>query len=183
MNCAGIAPAQKTLKRLPSSDSSSVNNFQVHSLDDFRTCIDVNTVGTFNVVRLAAERMSKRKADSQGLRGCIINTASIAAFEGQVGQVAYAASKSAIVGMTLPLARDLAPYGIRVMTIAPGLFKTPLLESLPECVRQDLAKTVPCPSRLGDPDEFANLVMSILTNSMLNGTVIRLDGALRMPPK
>ena len=183
MNCAGIAPAQKILKQLPSMDPTGTCSFRVHSLDDFKRCLEVNTVGTFNVIRLAAERMSKRKADTQGLRGCIINTASIAAFDGQIGQVSYAASKSAIVGMTLPLARELAPLGIRVMTIAPGLFNTPLLESLPESVRLDLAKSVPCPSRLGNPDEFANLVVSILTNSMLNGTVIRLDGALRMPPK
>jgi 3-hydroxyacyl-CoA dehydrogenase/3-hydroxy-2-methylbutyryl-CoA dehydrogenase len=178
INCAGIAPAQKTLKHSPSTD-----HYHVHSLQDFQTCLEVNTLGTFNMNRLVAQRMARRKPDSDGLRGCIINTASTAAFEGQIGQVAYAASKCAIVGMTLPLARDLACFGIRVMTIAPGLFKTPLLDGLLESVRKDLAKSVPCPSRLGDPDEFGHLVASILTNAMLNGSTIRLDGALRMPPK
>ncbi len=124
--------------------------------------------------------MATRDADREGLRGCIINTASIAAYEGQTGQVAYAASKGAVVGMTLPLARDLSGHGIRVMTIAPGLFKTPMLDGLPKKVQDELAATVPCPPRLGHPDEFGKLVVDILMNPMLNGEVIRLDGALRM---
>jgi 3-hydroxyacyl-CoA dehydrogenase/3-hydroxy-2-methylbutyryl-CoA dehydrogenase len=127
----------------------------------------VNSIGTFNVARLAAERMTRRETDIDGLRGCIINTASIAAFDGQVGQTAYAASKGAVVSMTLPMARDLAPYGIRVMTIAPGLFDTPILEGLPDSVRAELADMVPLPSRLGKPAEFGELVASILKNHML----------------
>uniref|UniRef100_A0A7S1ZZQ1 3-hydroxyacyl-CoA dehydrogenase type-2 n=1 Tax=Trieres chinensis TaxID=1514140 RepID=A0A7S1ZZQ1_TRICV len=174
VSCAGIALARKTLSLKKAQ--------RVHSLMDFSNTLQINTVGTFNLARLSAERMAGRDPDAEGMRGCIINTASIAAFEGQTGQVAYAASKGAIVGMTLPLARDLAPHGIRVMTVAPGLFKTPLLENLPESVQADLGAMVPCPSRLGDPREFGKLVVSILTNPMLNGEVIRLDGALRMPP-
>mmetsp|Transcript_10086 Transcript_10086/g.12786 ORF Transcript_10086/g.12786 Transcript_10086/m.12786 type:complete len:304 (+) Transcript_10086:266-1177(+) len=177
ISCAGICPARKTL-----SSSSSSPSIKIHTLEEFNDTLAVNTTGTFNLTRLAADRMAKRKPDVQGMRGCIINTASIAAFEGQTGQVAYAASKGALVGMTLPLARDLAPFGIRVMTIAPGLFATPLLDGLPSSVQRELAKLVPCPSRLGDPDEFGRLVGSILLNPMLNGEVIRLDGALRMPP-
>lgn len=126
--------------------------------------------------------MARREPDPEGLRGCIVNTASIAGFEGQKGQVAYAASKGAVISMTLPLARDLASHGIRVMTIAPGLFKTPLLENLPEKVQAELGSMVPCPSRLGDPVEYSRLVVSILSNPMMNGETIRLDGAMRMPP-
>mmetsp|Transcript_12249 Transcript_12249/g.27010 ORF Transcript_12249/g.27010 Transcript_12249/m.27010 type:complete len:265 (-) Transcript_12249:1991-2785(-) len=172
VNSAGIATAAKTLnkKGLP------------HKEEEFIKTISVNTIGSFQVARLAAERMQYNKPSDDGLRGCIIQTASIAAFEGQIGQVAYAASKAAIVGMTLPMARDLAGVGIRVMTIAPGLFRTPLLDGLPEAVRQELGSTVPCPSRLGNPAEYGELVVSILENKMLNGSVIRLDGALRMPP-
>jgi 3-hydroxyacyl-CoA dehydrogenase/3-hydroxy-2-methylbutyryl-CoA dehydrogenase len=171
VSCAGIAVASRTLsKKGP------------HSLEDFQKVLTVNTVGTFNVLRLTAERMSKSAADAGGQRGVIVNTASVAAFDGQIGQVAYAASKAAIVGMTLPIARDLSKQGIRVMTIAPGLFKTPLLAGLPEKVQNELAATVPNPSRLGNPDEFAQLVQSIIENQMLNGEVIRLDGALRMAP-
>lgn len=144
--------------------------------------MDVNAVGSFNLARLSADRMARRSTDIDGLRGCVINTASVAAYDGQVGQVAYAASKGGIVGMTLPMARDLAPLGIRVMTIAPGLFMTPLLAGLPEKVHQQLVKNVPCPARLGDPIEYAKLVGSIIQNPYLNGEVIRLDGALRMPP-
>lgn len=179
VSCAGICPARRTI-----SDKKSVEtpNLNIHSLDEFNDALQVNTVGTFNLARLSAERMALSKPDFEGLRGCIINTSSIAAYEGQSGQVAYAASKGAVVGMTLPLARDLAKYGIRVMTIAPGLFKTPLLDGLPSTVQEELGKMVPCPSRLGDPDEFGRLVGSILSNPMLNGEVIRLDGALRMPP-
>lgn len=171
VNCAGIAPPMKTLsKRGP------------HNLEQFSKVLMVNTVGTFNVMRLAAEQMALNDADEDGLRGVIINTASIAAYEGQVGQAAYAASKGAIVSMTLPVARDLAPHGIRVNTIAPGLMMTPMLEGLPENVRVDLAKTVLLPKRLGKPDEFAKLVQAIIENPLLNGEVIRLDGGLRMQP-
>ena len=171
VNCAGIAVASRT-----------VSKRGAHSLSDFAKVLTVNTVGSFNVVRLAAERMSQAGANAHGQRGVIINTASVAAFDGQIGQVAYAASKAAIAGMTLPIARDLSGFGIRCMTIAPGLFKTPMLAGLPEKVQNELASTVPCPRRLGDPDEFAMLVESIVLNPMLNGEVIRLDGALRMQP-
>lgn len=171
INCAGVAPPMKTLsKKGP------------HSLDQFSKVLQVNTVGTFNVIRLAAEKMALNPVDEDGLRGVIINTASIAAYEGQVGQAAYAASKGAIVSMTLPIARDLASHGIRVNTIAPGLMMTPMLEGLPENVRIDLAKTVLLPKRLGKPDEFAKLVQAIIENPLLNGEVIRLDGGLRMQP-
>jgi 3-hydroxyacyl-CoA dehydrogenase / 3-hydroxy-2-methylbutyryl-CoA dehydrogenase len=189
VNCAGIAVAEKTLSRKGH-----------HTAEAFSSVMRINALGSFYLASQAAERMAKREADDNGLRGCIINTASIAAYEGQVGQVAYAASKGAIVGMTLPMARDLAPYGIRVMTIvssriasmclisskpslqAPGLFLTPLLEALPVDVQQTLGSSVPCPSRLGRPEEFAQLVIDVIGNPMLNGSVIRLDGALRMPP-
>jgi 3-hydroxyacyl-CoA dehydrogenase/3-hydroxy-2-methylbutyryl-CoA dehydrogenase len=171
VSCAGIAVAAKT-----------VGKKGAHSLEDFARVLTVNTVGTFNVARLAAERMAAAKPDALGQRGVIVNTASVAAFDGQVGQVAYAASKAAVAGMTLPLARDLAPLGIRVCTVAPGLFKTPMLAGLPEKVQNELAATVPFPKRLGDPDEFAQLVQAIIENRMLNGEVIRLDGAIRMMP-
>jgi len=177
VNCAGVAIARKTL-----SMSKDTGATRLHSLDEFEKTMDINVVGTFNVARLAAERISSRELMENGTRGCIVSTASIAAYDGQVGQVAYSASKGAIVGMTLPLARDLAPYGIRVVTIAPGLFKTPLLAGLPEKVQEELGSSVPCPSRLGQPAEFGMLVGSILTNPMINGETIRLDGALRMPP-
>lgn len=173
VNCAGIAVAVKTYnfkKDVP------------HSLDDFQRVINVNIAGSFNVIRLAVGEMAKNEPDSDGQRGCIINTASVAAFDGQVGQAAYSASKGGIVGMTLPIARDLAPMGIRVLTIAPGLFATPLLASLPEKVRSFLARQVPFPSRLGNPAEFAHLVTSLVENPMINGEVIRLDGAIRMQP-
>ena len=178
ISCAGIGTARKVLARPKEGDVMP----RVHSLEEFSKTMQVNTVGTFNVARLAAQRMTLREPDNEGLRGCIINTASIAGFEGQCGQVAYGASKSAVIGMTLPMARDLAQYRVRVMTVAPGLFKTPLLEGLPEKVQAELGQSVPCPSRLGDPEEFGRLVGSILTNPMLNGETIRLDGALRMPP-
>lgn len=171
VNCAGIAIATKTLsKKGP------------HDLSQFAKVLNVNAVGTFNTLRLTAEKIALNDADEDGLRGVIINTASIAAMDGQIGQAAYAASKGAIVSMTLPIARDLSSYGIRVNTIAPGLFLTPLLESLPEATRTVLAATVPCPKRLGKPAEYARLVQSIIENPMLNGEVIRLDGALRMQP-
>lgn len=172
VNCAGVGIAFKTYnfnKKLP------------HSLNNFQDVLNVNAAGTFNVIRLAAGVMGNNDP-VDGLRGCIINTASIAAFDGQMGQAAYSASKAAIAGMTLPIARDLAAEGIRCVTIAPGLFETPLLSSLPDKVKTYLSSLVPCPQRLGDPEEFAHLVQSILENPMLNGEVIRLDGALRMPP-
>ena len=172
INCAGIGVAEKT-----------VGKDGAHSLASFTRVINVNLIGTFNVIRLAAAQMASQEAQASGERGVIINTASIAAFDGQIGQAAYAASKGGIVGMTLPIARDLSKLGIRVVTIAPGLFDTPLLAGLPEPVRQVLGSSVPFPSRLGQPSEYAALAKHIIENEMLNGEVIRLDGALRMPPK
>ncbi len=172
INCAGIAIARKVIsKRGP------------HDLASFARVIDVNLIGTFNVIRLAAEIMAGGKLNSGGERGVIINTASVAAYEGQIGQSAYSASKGGIVAMTLPVARELASSGIRVVTIAPGLFDTPMLAGLPEKARQSLAQQVPFPSRLGMPEEYAALVQHIIENEMLNGEVIRLDGAIRMAPK
>lgn len=172
INCAGIGAAERLLSKRG-----------VHALASFTRTIAVNLIGTFNVLRLTAAAMARNQPNEQGERGVIINTASVAAFDGQIGQVAYAASKGGVVGLTLPAARDLAASGIRVMTIAPGVFDTPLLASLPEPARMALAQQVPFPPRLGQPDEFAALVIHILQNPMLNGEVIRLDGALRMPPK
>lgn len=180
VNCAGIVPARRTLSQKVETDGTMTH--RLHSLEEFSATINVNTVGSFNLARLAADRMARRSTDSDGLRGCIINTASVAAYDGQIGQVAYASSKGGIVGMTLPMARDLAPLGIRVMTIAPGLFMTPLLQNLPQKVHKQLVQHVPCPSRFGNPAEYAKLVGSIIQNPYLNGEVIRLDGALRMPP-
>jgi NAD(P)-dependent dehydrogenase (short-subunit alcohol dehydrogenase family) len=154
-----------------------------HPLDAFKVILDINLIGTFNVIRLAAFRMFDNEPNEHGERGVCISTASVAAFEGQVGQTNYSASKGAIVGMTLPIARDLAPKGIRNMTIAPGLFNTPLLAALPEDAKESLGKQVPFPPRLGEPPEFAQLVGSIVTNPMLNGETIRLDGAIRMQPR
>jgi NAD(P)-dependent dehydrogenase (short-subunit alcohol dehydrogenase family) len=154
-----------------------------HNLEFFSNVIKVNLIGTFNVLRLAAAAMSENEPDAEGERGVCVNTASIAAFDGQIGQVAYAASKGGIAGMTLPAARDMAGRGVRVMTIAPGLFDTPLLAALPEEARTALGAGIPFPSRLGRPEEYARLVEQIVTNPMLNGETIRLDGALRMPPK
>ncbi|XP_014772162.1 3-hydroxyacyl-CoA dehydrogenase type-2 [Octopus bimaculoides] len=173
VNCAGIGVAFKVYnfkKELP------------HSYEDFKKVLSVNTCGSFNVIRLAVGLMGKNEPNADGHRGVVVNTASVAAYDGQMGQVAYSASKGAIVGMTLPLARDLASQGIRCMTIAPGLYDTPLLAGLPEKVRKYLASTVPFPSRLGDPAEYAHLVQSVIENPMLNGEVIRIDGALRMAP-
>lgn len=172
INCAGIAIAAKTVGREGP-----------HVLADFEKVIRINLIGTFNVIRLAANQMAKNEPDEQGERGVIINTASVAAYDGQIGQVAYAASKGGIVSMTLPIARDLARDGIRVMTIAPGIFDTPLLAGLPEKARLSLGEQVPFPSRLGNPAEFGMLAKHIIENSMLNGEVIRLDGAIRMAPK
>ncbi|XP_005282406.1 3-hydroxyacyl-CoA dehydrogenase type-2-like isoform X1 [Chrysemys picta bellii] len=173
VNCAGIAVAVKTY---------NAKKDMPHSLEDFQRVLNVNIAGTFNVIRLSAGEMGRNDPDSDGHRGVIVNTASVAAFEGQVGQAAYSASKGGIVGMTLPIARDLAPMGIRVVTIAPGLFATPLLAGLPEKVRTFLARQVPFPSRLGLPGEYAHLVQCIVENPMLNGEVIRLDGAIRLQP-
>ena len=172
IQCAGIALAEKVLgKNGP------------HALASFSKVIAVNLIGTFNVVRLAAEAMAANVPNAAGERGVIVNTASIAAFEGQIGQVAYAASKGGVAAMTLPVARELARFGIRVMTVAPGTFDTPLLAGLPEAARISLGQQVPFPSRLGRPEEFAALVGHIVENEMLNGEVIRLDGALRMGPR
>ncbi|HEX7059170.1 MAG TPA: 3-hydroxyacyl-CoA dehydrogenase [Solirubrobacterales bacterium] len=154
-----------------------------HNLELFSKVIKVNLIGTFNVLRLAAAAMSENEADEEGERGVCVNTASIAAYDGQIGQIAYAASKGGIVGMTLPAARDMAGRGVRVVTIAPGLFDTPLLAALPEEARTALGEGVPFPHRLGRPEEYARLVGQIVANPMLNGETIRLDGALRMPPK
>ena len=169
VNCAGIAYGIKTIGR----DGA-------HPLDAFKRTIDINLVGTFNVSRLAAVEMAKNEPESDGARGVIINTASVAAFDGQKGQAAYAASKGGVVGMTLPMARDLAASGIRVMTIAPGIFMTPMLAGLPEEVQAQLAADVPCPPRLGDASEYAALAGFITESGYLNGEVIRIDGALRM---
>lgn len=160
----------------------TVSKKGAHPLDQFEKILKVNAVGTFNVIRLAAEQMATNVPNDGGERGVIVNTASVAAYDGQIGQAAYSASKGAIVAMTLPIARDLAKTGIRVNTIAPGPFLTPLLLSLPEKARDELGQQVPFPSRLGDPSEFGHLVQSIIENPMMNGEVIRLDGALRMQP-
>lgn len=173
VNAAGIAVAYKIYNS--QKDTS-------HSLEDFGKVLNVNTSGTFNAIRLAASLMSKNTPNEDGQRGVIVNTASVAAFDGQTGQSAYSASKGAIVGMTLPIARDLSRDGIRIVTIAPGLFDTPLLANLPDKVRAFLSKSVPFPQRLGKPDEFAQLAQAIVENPMLNGETIRLDGALRMQP-
>lgn len=173
VNCAGVGFAVRTFhfpKDLP------------HRLDDFMRVMNVNTVGTFNVIRLSAGLMGKNKPNADGQRGVIVNTASVAAYDGQIGQAAYSASKAAVAGMTLPIARDLSTQGIRVVTIAPGLFDTPMLQALPEKARQALAESVPFPKRLGNPTEYAQLVESIVDNPVLNGEVIRLDGAIRMKP-
>ena len=172
INCAGIATANKT-----------VGKNGPHPLDAFDKTIRINLVGTFNMIRLAAAAMVQNAPDSEGERGVIINTASVAAFDGQIGQAAYAASKGGVVGMTLAIARDRARDGVRCMTIAPGLFETPMLLGMPQEVQDALGKMVPFPSRLGRPAEYAKLARSIIENPMLNGEVIRLDGAIRMQPK
>jgi NAD(P)-dependent dehydrogenase (short-subunit alcohol dehydrogenase family) len=172
VNCAGIAPAVKT-----------VGKDGAHPLDVFSKTITVNLIGTFNMIRLAAEAMAKNAPEPTGERGVLINTASVAAYDGQMGQAAYAASKGGVVGMTLPIARDLARNGIRCMTIAPGIFGTPMLFGMPQEVQDALAAGVPFPSRLGTPADYAKLVHQIVTNEMLNGEVIRLDGAIRLAPR
>lgn len=172
VNCAGIAPAEKT-----------VGKHGAHSLALYQKVITVNLVGSFNMIRLAAEAMSQNEPEATGERGVLISTASVAAYDGQIGQAAYAASKGGVVGMTLPIARDLARSGIRNMTIAPGIFGTPMLFGMPQEVQDALAAGVPFPSRLGTPEDYAKLVKHIIENDMLNGEVIRLDGAIRLAPR
>ncbi len=172
INCAGVGPPRKVIDR----------EGNPHPLDVFRRTIEINLIGTFNVASKFAARLSKAEIDEEE-RGVIVNTASVAAFDGQIGQAAYSASKSGIVGMTLPIARELAASRIRVVTIAPGIFMTPLLASLPEAALESLGKQVPFPSRLSTPDEFAQMVESVIANPMINGETIRLDGAIRMAPR
>jgi NAD(P)-dependent dehydrogenase (short-subunit alcohol dehydrogenase family) len=172
VNCAGVAPGEKVVGRNGP-----------HKLDSFARAISINLIGTFNMIRLAAEAMIKEEPDAEGERGVIINTASVAAFDGQIGQAAYAASKGGVAALTLPVARELAQHGIRVVTIAPGIFETPMMAGMPQEVQDALGKSVPFPPRLGRPSEFAALVRAICDNTMLNGEVIRLDGALRMAPR
>ena len=172
VNCAGIAPAEKT-----------VGKNGAHALSVFSKTITVNLIGTFNMIRLAADAMAKNEPESTGERGVLISTASVAAYDGQIGQAAYAASKGGVVGMTLPIARDLARNGIRNMTIAPGIFGTPMLFGMPKEVQDALAAGVPFPSRLGTPEDYAKLAKHIIENDMLNGEVIRLDGAIRLAPR
>ena len=172
VNCAGVAPAIKT-----------VGKDGAHPLEAFKRAMNINLVGSFNMARLAAEAMAKTAPSVDGERGIIIHTASVAAYDGQIGQAAYAASKAGVVGMTLPMARDLSRNGIRVMTIAPGIFETPMLLGMPQDVQDALGRTVPFPPRLGRPHEYAHLARAIIENVMLNGETIRLDGAIRMQPK
>ena len=172
VNCAGIALGIKT-----------VGKEGAHPLASFAKTVNVNLIGSFNMIRLAAEAMSKNEPEPTGERGVLISTASVAAYDGQMGQAAYSASKGGIVGMTLPIARDLARNGIRNMTIAPGIFGTPMMFNMPAELQQALAASVPFPSRLGTPQDYAKLVHQIVTNDMLNGEVIRLDGAIRLPPR
>ncbi len=172
VNCAGIAPAEKT-----------VGKNGAHQLGVFTKCITVNLIGSFNMIRLSSEAMCKNEPESTGERGVMISTASVAAYDGQIGQAAYSASKGGIVGMTLPIARDLARNGIRNMTIAPGIFGTPMLFGMPKEVQDSLAAGVPFPSRLGTPLDYAKLALHIFENDMLNGEVIRLDGAIRLAPR
>ncbi len=172
VNCAGIGPARKVLGKKG-----------IHPLEDFVRAVQINLVGTFNAIRLTAAAMTQNEPTEGGERGVIVNTASVAAFDGQIGQAAYSASKGGVVAMTLPVARELAEHGIRVVTIAPGIFDTPMLAALPEAARESLGKQVPFPPRLGRPEEFAALARHIVENEMLNGEVIRLDGAIRMAPR
>ena len=172
VNCAGIAPAEKT-----------VGKNGAHSLNQFVRTINVNLIGSFNMIRLSAEAMCRNEPESTGERGVMISTASVAAYDGQIGQAAYSASKGGVVGMTLPIARDLARNGIRNMTIAPGIFGTPMLFGMPKEVQDALAASVPFPSRLGTPEDYAKLAQHIFENDMLNGEVIRLDGAIRLAPR
>lgn len=172
VSCAGIAPGERILGKSGP-----------HSLETFRRAVEINLIGTFNLLRLAAQAMERNGPDAEGERGVIINTASIAAFDGQIGQAAYSASKAGVAGLTLPAARELARFGVRVMAIAPGVFETPMVAAFAPELKQSLAAQVPFPPRLGRPEEYAALVEHIIVNPMLNGEVIRLDGALRMPAK
>jgi NAD(P)-dependent dehydrogenase (short-subunit alcohol dehydrogenase family) len=172
INCAGIATATRVLGREGP-----------HPLDEFAKVVEVNLIGTFNMIRLAGAAMADNEPNDAGERGVIVNTASVAAFDGQIGQAAYAASKGGVAAMTLPIAREFARIGVRVATIAPGIFDTPMMAGLPETARRSLGDQVPFPSRLGRPDEYAALALHIVANEMLNGEVIRLDGAIRMAPK
>jgi NAD(P)-dependent dehydrogenase (short-subunit alcohol dehydrogenase family) len=172
VNCAGVAPGERVVGRNGP-----------HALASFERAVRINLVGTFNAIRLAAAKMTVQPAFPNGERGVIVNTSSVASFEGQIGQAAYSASKAGVNGMTLPIARELAKFGIRVMTIAPGIFDTPMLQGMSEEVRASLGQQVPFPPRLGRPDEYAALVRAIVENEVLNGEVIRLDGAIRMAPK
>ncbi|GGF19775.1 3-hydroxyacyl-CoA dehydrogenase [Halobacillus andaensis] len=172
VNCAGIVIAEKVSGKEGS-----------HRLDSFQKVIEVNLTGTFNMIRLTAEKMIGNQSNEEGERGIIINTASIAAFDGQIGQAAYSASKGGVASMTLPISRELARFGIRVMTIAPGLFETPMFDVLPAAAKEALGKSTPFPNRLGQPREYGKLALSIIENPMLNGEVIRLDGAIRLQPK
>jgi NAD(P)-dependent dehydrogenase (short-subunit alcohol dehydrogenase family) len=172
VNCAGIGPAAKV-----------VGKRGVHDLGLFTKTVQINLIGTFNVIRLAAAKLAENEPDEDGERGVIVNTASVAAYDGQIGQAAYAASKGGVVSMTLPVARELASSGIRVVTIAPGIFETPMLAALPEDAKDSLGKQVPFPSRLGRPEEYAALAKHIVENRMLNGEMIRLDGAIRVAPR
>jgi NAD(P)-dependent dehydrogenase (short-subunit alcohol dehydrogenase family) len=172
VNCAGVGAAERTFGRRGPADLAA-----------FTRVVTINLIGHFNAIRLAAAHMAKNQPTAEGERGVVINTASVAAFDGQIGQAAYSASKGGIVGMTLPIARDLAELGVRVCTIAPGIFDTPLLGTLPDPVRESLAKQVPFPPRLGRPAEYAALAAHIIENGMLNGETIRLDGAIRMQPR
>jgi NAD(P)-dependent dehydrogenase (short-subunit alcohol dehydrogenase family) len=172
INCAGIGPAERVIgKNGP------------HRLESFARCVQINLIGTFNMIRLVASAMAGQEPNAGGERGVVVNTASIAAYEGQIGQSAYSASKAGIVGMTLPIARELARNAIRVVTIAPGLFLTPMMHSLPQEVQDTLANSIPFPSRLGQPEEFAALAQHVIENEMLNGATIRLDGAVRLAPR
>jgi NAD(P)-dependent dehydrogenase (short-subunit alcohol dehydrogenase family) len=172
VNCAGVAPGEKVVGREGP-----------HRLESFARAVSINLIGTFNMIRLAADAIVKEMPGEDGERGVIVNTASIAAYDGQIGQAAYAASKGGVVALTLPIARELARYGLRVVTIAPGIFETPMMAGLPQDVQDSLGQGVPFPPRLGRPPEYAALVRHICENTMLNGEVIRLDGALRMPPR
>lgn len=172
VNCAGVAPGEKVVGR----DGP-------HGLASFARAVEINLIGTFNMIRLAAAALAEQPAGTDGERGVIVNTASIAAFDGQIGQAAYAASKAGVAGLTLPVARELARFGIRVVTIAPGIFATPMLTAMPQEVQASLGASVPFPARLGRPEEYAALVAHIIENTMLNGEVIRIDGALRMAPR
>jgi NAD(P)-dependent dehydrogenase (short-subunit alcohol dehydrogenase family) len=172
VNCAGVAPGERVVGR-----------HGPHTLSSFERAVKINLIGTFNAIRLAAAKMSTQTPEASGERGVIVNTSSVAAMDGQIGQAAYAASKAGVNGMTLPIARELAKFGIRVMTIAPGIFETPMLQGMSEELRASLGSQVPFPPRLGKPEEYAALVRHIVENEMLNGEVIRLDGAIRMAPK